>query len=115
MSGVLTAALISSLTACSGDRPPKPSDTNCGDWDWDDETGTYYCDDDHSSYGGHHYYHGGSYYSSKDSLKAVPTINPIQINSNLESGVEQKVGLEDNGPFSPRKTTVLFANQRVLA
>jgi len=43
MSGVLTAALVSSLAACGGDRPPKPVGTDCDDWDWDRETGTYYC------------------------------------------------------------------------
>ncbi|MFZ0443179.1 MAG: hypothetical protein WAM95_00710 [Bacillus sp. (in: firmicutes)] len=68
MSGVLTVALVSSLAACGGDRPPKPTGTDCGDWEWDRESGTYYCDDNDSSYRGHYYY-GGSYYSNKNNLK----------------------------------------------
>ena len=79
MSGVLTAALVSSLAACGGDRPPKPVGTDCGDWEWDRESGTYYCDDNNSSYGGH-YYSGGSYYSNKNKIALI--INPIQTNTN---------------------------------
>ena len=35
MAGVLAAALVTSLAACGQDRPPKPTGTDCDDWDWD--------------------------------------------------------------------------------
>ncbi|MFC3886202.1 hypothetical protein ACFOU2_23025 [Bacillus songklensis] len=69
MTGVLAAALATSMTACGQDRPPKPTGYDCDDWDWDKETRTYYCDDDSSSYY-RSYYHGGTFYSSKNKLKS---------------------------------------------
>lgn len=84
MSGVITAALVSSLSACSGDRPPKPADKNCDDWEWDNDTGTYYCDDHDSSYRGHYFY-GGSYYSNKNALKTSP--NYKSYSSQYKSGI----------------------------
>ena len=84
MKGVITAALVTSLTACGEDRPPEPTGYDCDDWDWDSETGTYYCDDDDSYYGGR-YYHSGSFYSSKSSLKSSPSYKSYQ--SSYKSGI----------------------------
>ncbi len=79
MAGVVVTLMAVSVTACGNDeeveydnaanRPPEPSDTSCGDWDWDDETGTYYCDDRRSSNFGM-YYLMGKMFSSKSALKA---------------------------------------------
>ena len=56
MTGVIAATLVSSLAACGQDRPPEPTGYDCDDWEWDEETGTYYCDDDYSSHAGSYYY-----------------------------------------------------------
>ncbi len=67
MSGVV-AAMTVSLAACGSDLPPEPTGTDCDDWDWDEETGTYYCDDDSSAhYLG--YYYAGKLFKNKSSLK----------------------------------------------
>ncbi|MDQ0220962.1 hypothetical protein ELQ35_21600 [Peribacillus cavernae] len=70
MSGVAAALFAVSVTGCSESsaRPAKPSDKGCDDWEFDKDTGTYYCDDSSS---GHHgaYYYGGRYYNSKSALK----------------------------------------------
>jgi len=68
MAGVLTTAAMVSLTACSEERPAAPTGTDCDDWEWDNKTGTYYCDDNDSSHRGGYYY-GGKYYSSKKALE----------------------------------------------
>lgn len=69
MVGVLAAAAMVSLSACSEERPAAPKGTDCDDWEWDEDTGTYYCDDDRSSYRGGYYY-GGHHYSSKKALQS---------------------------------------------
>lgn len=93
MAGVITAALVSSLAACGEDLPPEPTGTDCDDWDWDEETGTYYCDDYDSSYGGHYYY-GGSYYSSKSKLKSNSSYKSYasQYKSGIGSGTKGGFG-----------------------
>lgn len=71
MMGVLSATIATSLAGCGSNRPPEPTDVYCDEWDWDDETGTYYCDDyDSSSSSGstRSYYHGGKMYTSKSEL-----------------------------------------------
>ncbi|KUP05748.1 lipoprotein [Bacillus coahuilensis m2-6] len=67
MTGVM-AAMTMTIAACGSDIPPEPEDTDCLDWDWDEETGTYYCDDDDSPYY-RSYFYGGRYFKSKSSLK----------------------------------------------
>lgn len=70
MMGVLSATLVTSLAGCGSDRPPEPTGYDCDDWDWDSETGTYYCDEDTStsSSSSRSYYHGGKVYRSKSDL-----------------------------------------------
>jgi hypothetical protein len=84
MKGVITAALVSSLAACGQNRPSEPTGYDCDDWDWDKETGTYYCDDRNSAYGGHYYY-GGSFYSNKSALKSSSSYKSYQ--SSYKSGI----------------------------
>jgi hypothetical protein len=93
MAGVLTAALAASLTACGQNRPPEPTGYGCGDWDWDKETGTYYCDDSRSAYHGS-YYHGGSFYSNKQALKGSPVYQSYssQYKSGIGSGTKGGFG-----------------------
>lgn len=68
LSGVAAVLLAVSVTGCSeDDRPAEPSDKDCDDWEFDEDTGTYYCDDSRSGYYGSHYY-GGRYYKSKSAL-----------------------------------------------
>jgi hypothetical protein len=93
MSGVITAALVSSLAACGQNRPPEPTGYNCDDWDWDRDTGTYYCDDYDSSHGGH-YYHGGTFYSNKNKLKSSSSYQSYasQYKSGIGSGTKGGYG-----------------------
>ncbi|NHM32533.1 hypothetical protein [Neobacillus terrae] len=44
--------------------PPAPTDSECSDWEWDNDDGVWECNDSSSSHFGH-YYHGSSYYGSK--------------------------------------------------
>lgn len=81
MSGVVATLMAVSVVGCSNqdevsddtsinnDRPPEPTDVSCSDWDWDDETGTYYCDDRRSSNFGM-YYLMGSLFNSKSALRS---------------------------------------------
>lgn len=79
MAGVVASFMTASVIAgCSSkeevqvtedNRPPEPTDVSCNDWDWDDETGTYYCDDRQSSNFGM-YYFMSQMFGSKSMLKA---------------------------------------------
>lgn len=94
MTGVLAAALVTSLTACGEqDRPAQPTGYECNDWEWDKNTGTYYCDDDSSShYGG--YYHGGTLYATKKALKSSSAYKSYatQYKSGIGSGTKGGYG-----------------------
>lgn len=68
MAGVVASIMTVSLVGCNDkDLPPEPTGTDCDDWDWDDETGTYYCDDDRSGYYGGYFY-GGRFFKNKSAL-----------------------------------------------
>ncbi|SOC05302.1 hypothetical protein SAMN05880501_10440 [Ureibacillus xyleni] len=83
MVGVLSVSLVT-LTACGDDRPAEPTGYDCDDWEWDKDTGTYYCDDDDSTYA-RSYYHGGSMYKSKNELKNSSNYQTYY--SNYKSGI----------------------------
>ncbi|MCP1145121.1 hypothetical protein [Lysinibacillus endophyticus] len=83
MIGVLSVSLVT-LTACGENGTPEPTGYDCDDWDWDKETGTYYCDDDNSSYA-RSYYHGGAFYKSKNELKNSSSYQSYY--SNYKSGI----------------------------
>lgn len=68
MMGALSAATVASLSACGSERPEEPIGYECDDWEWDKDTGAYYCDDDDSTYA-RGYYHGGGFYKSKKELQ----------------------------------------------
>ncbi|MEB2301102.1 hypothetical protein LAV72_15895 [Lysinibacillus xylanilyticus] len=85
MTGALAAAALVTLSACGDERGyAEPTGTDCDDWDWDSETGTYYCDDSHSTHAGG-YYHGGKYYNSKNSLQKSADYKSYV--SNYKSGI----------------------------
>ncbi|WP_042352946.1 hypothetical protein [Bacillus massiliigorillae] len=82
MAGVVATLMAVSVTACNNqeegqnnydeknaakNRPAEPTDVSCGDWDWDDDTGTYYCDDRRSSNFGM-YYLMGQMFNSRSAL-----------------------------------------------
>ena len=93
MTGVLAAALVTSISACGQDRPPEPTGTDCDDWEWDKKTGTYYCDDNHSSHAGG-YYHGGRFYPTKKALKSSSAYKSYstQYKSGIGSGTKGGFG-----------------------
>ncbi|WP_374963108.1 hypothetical protein [Lysinibacillus sp. RS5] len=85
MTGALAAAALLTLTACGEERGyAEPTGTDCDDWDWDDETGTYYCDDHHSTHAGSYYY-GGKYYGTKNSLQTSADYKTYK--TNYKSGI----------------------------
>jgi hypothetical protein len=49
------------------DRPPAPEDTDCTDWEWDEEDGVWECDDSRSPYFGHFFF-GGMFFANRSML-----------------------------------------------
>ena len=85
MAGVLATAVVVTLSACGEEeRADVPTGTDCDDWEWDSETGTYYCDDNNSPHSGG-YYHGGRFYSSKKALQSSTSYQSYS--SNYKSGI----------------------------
>ncbi|MTH54574.1 hypothetical protein GKZ89_14310 [Bacillus mangrovi] len=73
MKNVLMTATASVLafgmSGCSSDdRPPKPKDDSCDDWEWDNDTEAWQCDDDSSPRFGYFFW-GGAYYATANALK----------------------------------------------
>lgn len=70
MVGISAAAVL--LVGCSettSTPPPKPPDTSCNDWEWEEEDGVWRCDESTSrSYGG--YYYMGRYFQNKAALQS---------------------------------------------
>lgn len=86
LAGVLAATSMIALSACGEEqqRSAKPTATDCKDWEWDEDTGTYVCDDNRSTRSGHYYY-GGQYYSSKNALKQSEDYKTYR--ANYKSGI----------------------------
>lgn len=91
MLGISSAALAAVAAGCSSTgyaTPPKPTDGNCRDWDYDASEGVYECDDSSSSHY-HSYYYNGKYYKSKSALKSssdFQTYHAQYIKSKSSSG-----------------------------
>ena len=98
MTGILSTAVLIGITGCSNsgtatgssasnsDIPPVPDDTNCTNWEWDDDDGVWECEDSHSRYYGHYFY-GGKYYNSKSSLLKNTSYKKQQQSSSSSSSV----------------------------
>lgn len=70
MVGITSTAMLIGLAGCGSNAqelPPVPGDSNCTDWEWDEDDGVWECDDHNSAYYGHFFY-GGHYYRNKSSL-----------------------------------------------
>ena len=94
MIGVTATALTVGMAGCgssNADVPPKPTDSNCGDWEWDDDDGAWECDDDTSSYYGH-YYHGGYYYGNRSLLLNNKAYKSYKNSSSFKGGVKASSG-----------------------
>lgn len=85
ITGVLTSLVAGTLSACSDDLPPRPEDSSCTDWEWDDEQGVWQCDDHDSRYYGHYFY-GGTYYPSKSSLLKSSAYKSYRSSSSFKGG-----------------------------
>ena len=87
LSGIVSTAMITGLTACSDNssRPPVPDDASCDDWEWDANDGVWECDDEDSQRYGHYFY-GGSYYSSKKNLHASSAFKSYKSGSSIKGG-----------------------------
>ncbi|MGM9927876.1 MAG: hypothetical protein ACI35P_07975 [Bacillus sp. (in: firmicutes)] len=87
MAGVMASLMTVTVVGCG--RPAEPTDTSCDDWDWDKETGTYYCDDyDSSSHGYYHY--GGKNYRTKSALNQDSAY--VTYKSGIGSGTKGSYG-----------------------
>ncbi|HWO76756.1 MAG TPA: hypothetical protein VNM69_12775 [Bacillus sp. (in: firmicutes)] len=85
MAGVVASIMTVSMAGCNNDPTyAAPTGTDCDDWDWDDESGTYYCDDDDSRYYGGYYY-GGRYFSKKSDLNNFSSYKSYY--NNYKSGI----------------------------
>nr|WP_233096619.1 DUF3943 domain-containing protein [Fictibacillus halophilus] len=76
------------LSGCNDqaqDIPPEPTDSECQDWEWDEDDGVYECDDTGSRYFGH-YYHGGTYYKGKSSLLKSSAYKSYKSSSSFKGG-----------------------------
>ncbi|WP_445491660.1 aminotransferase yhxA [Niallia sp. 03133] len=99
MTGIISTAFLLNLAACNNDTedeytstqsqniPDPPKDSNCSQWEWDEDDGGWECEDRHSHYYGHYFY-GGRYYSSKSDLyKSSNYKKPSSSrNSSVQSG-----------------------------
>ncbi|MGA4719309.1 hypothetical protein [Fictibacillus nanhaiensis] len=88
IAGVSSASVAVMLSGCNDqaqDIPPEPTDTECQDWEWDEEDGVYECDDTGSRYFGH-YYHAGSYYKGKSSLLKSSAYKSYKSSSSFKGG-----------------------------
>ncbi|MCP8970808.1 aminotransferase yhxA [Ectobacillus ponti] len=67
MLGVMAAVGGAGCSSDDASLPPKPTDPECGRYEFDYDDGVWECEDTSSSHYGHSY-HGGKYYSSKSKL-----------------------------------------------
>ena len=92
MAGVMASLVSVTVAGCgssSSELPPEPTDSSCRDWDWDEETGTYYCDDSTSrSYG--HFFYGGKWYKNKSALSQDSSYTTYK--SGIGSGTKGSYG-----------------------
>jgi len=91
MLGVTTTALTLGLAGCGDERPPKPTDEACDDWDWDDDQGVWVCDDHNSSRSGYYYY-GGKYYKNKNALSKSTDYANYKNSSSFKGGSKSSSG-----------------------
>jgi hypothetical protein len=71
ITGAVASIFVVGIAGCSDpDLPPPPENTDCNDWEWDDNLGVWECDDYDSRYYGHSYYGGKSYKSKSDLLQS---------------------------------------------
>ncbi len=94
MIGITTTALSLGLVGCasnSANLPPKPTDKNCDDWEWDDDKGVWACEDSSSSHNGHYYY-GGHYYNNKNSLLKSHGYKSYKKSSSFKGGIKASSG-----------------------
>ncbi|RHB49414.1 hypothetical protein [Exiguobacterium sp. AM39-5BH] len=104
LSGMSAAVLTASLAACGTDEteqatlPEEPTGYECDDWEWDEETESYYCDDRRSPHFGS-FFLLGALFNSKSALKkssayktyrsngGASSITPNKSNSGSKSGL----------------------------
>lgn len=90
LSGLSAAVLTASLAACGTDEteqamlPEEPTGYECDDWEWDDETESYYCDDRRSPHFGS-FFLLGSLFNSKSALKNSSTYKNYRSNGGASS------------------------------
>lgn len=94
MTGIISTAFMINLAACNSNSddeytssqsqniPDPPKDSNCSQWEWDEDDGGWECEDRSSHYYGHYFY-GGRYYNSKSALyKSSNYTKPSSSNKN---------------------------------
>ena len=88
IAGVSSASVAVMLSGCNDqaqELPPEPTDTECQDWEWDEDDGVYECDDTNSRYFGY-YFFGGRYFSGTSSLLKNPKYKSYKKSSSFKGG-----------------------------
>lgn len=80
-----------------GSLTEPPADSDCSYWEWDEETGTYYCEDMDSSYA-NHYFYGGHYYANQHALISNPNYQSSKSNYQSISSSSYKSGIGSGSP-----------------
>jgi hypothetical protein len=89
IAGVSSASVAVMLSGCNDNQaqelPPEPTDTECQDWEWDEDDGVYECDDTNSRFFGY-YFFGGRYFSGTSSLLKNSKYKAYKNSSSFKGG-----------------------------
>lgn len=88
IAGVSSASVAMMLSGCNDqaeELPPEPTDSECQDWEWDEDDGVYECDDTNSRYFGY-YFFGGSFFKGKSSLLKSSAYKSYKNSSSFKGG-----------------------------
>jgi hypothetical protein len=86
LAGASASIFAVGLAGCNDpDLPPPPENTDCNDYEWDDDLGVWECDDYDSRHYGHFFY-GGNIFKSKSSLLQSQSYKSYKSSSSFKGG-----------------------------
>ncbi|MBE4909783.1 hypothetical protein IMZ08_17250 [Bacillus luteolus] len=101
LSGIVSAAMITTMVGCGQQQqslPPVPNDPECDDWEWDDEDGVWECDDRNSPRFGHFFF-AGMFFASRSALRADSGFKNYKSSSSFKGGAKSGFGSGSKGGF----------------
>ncbi|WP_088042949.1 aminotransferase yhxA [Bacillus sp. EAC] len=96
--GIVVTSLAGCGSSQTADRPDKPQNDDCRDWEFDDDEGVWVCDDSTSSHY-HSYYHGGFFYPSRKSLHGSSSYKSYKTSSKFAGHSSSSKGGFGKGSF----------------